>query len=75
MNMNNTINGLTDNLLEHKKSENNIERARPAWDKGNYRVTPQYEVALGRLRYSLKVLVFGKTVTDAKISRKNIRRG
>lgn len=71
--MSNTINGLTEKLPDHNISENNIRRARPAWDKGNCRVTPQYEVALGRLWYSIKVLVFGKTFTDARISRKKTR--
>jgi hypothetical protein len=41
---------------------------------GSFRDIPPRVVALERLWYSLKVLVFGKTVTDAKISRKNIRR-
>jgi hypothetical protein len=68
-----TINGLTEKLPECNISENNIRRARPAWDKGNFRVTPPYEVALGRLWHSIKVLVFGKTVTDARIRPKKTR--
>ena len=71
--MNSTMNGLTEKLPECNISENNIRRARPAWGKGNFRVTPPYEVALGRLWYSIKVLVFGKTVTDERISRKKTR--
>jgi hypothetical protein len=71
--MSNTMNELTEKLPDCNIAENNIRRARPAWDKGNFRVTPQYEVALGRLWYAIKMLVFGKTVTDARISRKNTR--
>jgi hypothetical protein len=56
----NTINEVTEKLPECNISENNIRRARPAWDKGNFRVTPPYEVALGHLWYSSRRLYSGR---------------
>jgi hypothetical protein len=63
----------TKTAVERSASKNDIrpEPVYPVWD--GFSDIPPRVVALERLWHSLKVLVFGKAVADAKNSRKNIR--
>jgi hypothetical protein len=74
MNMSDKKNRWTKNVPQSNVSRNVIEPEPdyPVWD--GFRDVPPRAVALERLWYSLKVLVFGKAVTDAKTSCKDIRR-
>jgi hypothetical protein len=62
------------NGLSKSHVSNRVIEPKPAYLPGEQYNISESAVAWERLCYSFRVLIFGKTATDARIKRKGIRR-